>query len=193
MVLTKNELRIFSKFRPFHVYAGNDLKGTSNNALTIALKRFKEYDLIQEKQLGRSKVYRLNLEIPLTITLLEMNNLLSLSIPLNLILKDLTPFTTVAVFGSYASGTQKKESDLDIVILSNSNTKAIKNTMNRNRLTIPMDAHVFTPAQFMEMLEGKEENLGKQIMRNHKAVHNSSIFYEIVKDAARNIFDEGFE
>ncbi|MGM5488868.1 MAG: nucleotidyltransferase domain-containing protein [Nanobdellota archaeon] len=77
-------------------------------------------------------------------------------IPLKQILAGITPFATAAVFGSYAEGSQTQRSDLDIVILSNSSTKSIKATLNRTKILVPMDAHVFTPGQFVAMLEKGE-------------------------------------
>ena len=39
---------------------------------------------------------------------------------------------------------------------------------------------IFTEKQFKEMLKIKEENVGKQILKNHVILHNPELFWNII-------------
>lgn len=91
------------------------------------------------------------------------------------------------VFGSYAEGQQRRDSDLDICFLvENKNQgKKIKPYFNEIKLRFPVsiDEHYITFDDFIKMLLHPEENLGKQIMRKRILFYNPDIYYQLLKEA----------
>lgn len=204
-MITNKQLQIFEVFakKPFAEYTRTEIKKAakekSNNSLALAINLFKKEEVLIEKKIGKSGLLTLNLENDLTFYYLALCNhnrihhlaKLSLNLLKREILED-TPFYSMAIFGSYAVGEQKKDSDLDIAIFieSEEKRKHIEASVNSAKLksAIEMDVHVIPRAEMLEMLNNKEENLGKQIARKHLAVHNHRIFYEIIKEGINHGF-----
>ena len=96
------------------------------------------------------------------------------------------------VFGSFASGKPTKNSDLDICILIENKEleKKIKPYMNDIKLNhnIKIDENYITFEDFVKMLLITEENLAKQIYKNHILFYNEGIYYQILKEANKNGF-----
>jgi predicted nucleotidyltransferase len=105
----------------------------------------------------------------------------------------ITQFYCMAVFGSCAVQEQGKASDLDVAVIVESAEKrelieaALAGAAQKTLL--PIDAHVITRDEFIEMLANDDENLGKQIARKHLAVHNNMIFYSMVREGMKRGFD----
>lgn len=58
---------------------------------------------------------------------------------------------------------------------------------NKTMLLIPkIHLYVFRKKDFIEMLTAKEENYGKEIVKNRIILKNAQIFYELLKEAAEN-------
>lgn len=91
------------------------------------------------------------------------------------------------VFGSYAEGKQKKDSDLDVCFLVENELqgKKIRPYFNEIKLNYPLhiDEHYITFEDFVKMLLRSEENLAKQILIKHKLFLNADIYYQLVKEA----------
>ena len=103
--------------------------------------------------------------------------------------RDIT-FLSTAIFGSYVNNTHTEKSDLDIVLLVNSEKEkktcelSIKSVKLKSILNI--DAQVFTKNEMLQMFKDKDENLGKQIAKKHLAIHNQAIFYSIINEGINN-------
>ncbi|MEK0336571.1 MAG: hypothetical protein QQN41_03950, partial [Nitrosopumilus sp.] len=82
--------------------------------------------------------------------------------------------------------------DIDICFLiENKQTeKRIKPYFNEVKLNhaANIDAHYIAFNDFVKMLLREEENLGKQIFRNHKIFFNADIYYQLIKRAHKNGF-----
>lgn len=204
-MLTKKQLKIFEVIakKPFAEYTRKevkkDSKEKSNNALALAINLLKKEEVLIERKIGKSGLLTLNLENDLAFYYLALcnNNRISHNVKLALesLKKELsedTPFYSIIIFGSYASGEQKKDSDLDVgVFIENEDKrKQIDALANSAKLksVLEMDVHVIPRAEMIEMLTNKEENLGKQIARKHLAVYNHMIFYEIIKEGMKHGF-----
>lgn len=96
------------------------------------------------------------------------------------------------VFGSYAEGKQKKDSDLDVCFLveNEAQEKKIKPYFNDVKLNYPfhIDEHYITFNDFVKMLLRPEENLAKQILIKRKLFLNADIYYLLVKEAHEHGF-----
>ncbi len=190
-MLTREQLNILATFRKdiFSELTFRQIKEISgqksNNVVQIALKEFQMQDLIRTKKTGNVASYSLNLDNNLAVAYLNVLNeweiRLNKKIPMK-ILKDIqkriskrTEFFILSVFGSYAENKAKADSDLDIaVIVDSEETKKditpLLETAKR-REVIPLDCHVFTREEFLEMMNSEQENIGKQIYKK------SIVFY----------------
>ncbi len=204
-MITEKQLKIFEVFakKPFAEYTRKEVKKESkeksNNALALAINLLKKEEVLIEKKIGKSGLLTLNLENDITFYYIALSNNNRISNNIKLALASLkkeiseeTPFYSIAIFGSYAVGEQKKDSDLDVaVLIDNENIrKQIEALANSAKLksTLEMDIHVIPRSEMIEMLTNKEENLGKQIARKHLAIYNHKIFYEIIEEGIKHGF-----
>ena len=163
-----------------------------------ALELFTEKNLLVKSRKGNINLYSLNLNTPLltqTLQFIDIRELYNFS-HLDIIQKTINkiPINTycLLIFGSYASGKQNKQSDLDACFLiENKEIEGkIKPYFNDIKLIthISIDEHYITFADFIKMLLREEENLAKQIFRNNKIFFNPDIYYQLIKEAYKNGF-----
>ena len=96
----------------------------------------------------------------------------------------------IMVTGSYAKGSSNKKSDMDLVIVvpDKENVVSVQKLVeNQTMLFVPsIHLYVFKKKDFIEMLKSKEENYGKEIVKNRVILKNAQMFYELVKEAIEN-------
>lgn len=92
--------------------------------------------------------------------------------------------------GSYAKGTETKDSDLDVVIISDYKSKEISAELKYEADTsIPkVHLYVFNSKEFLEMLISKKENYGKEIVRNNFIFFGGASYYSILEEAISHGF-----
>ena len=205
-MLTKHQLRIFGSFMGnlFREYAIKEIKKgsgeKSNNAISIALKRFREEGLVKERVVGRSKLYSLNIENDPVFHYLALINRDKLPKPAMKALEQVkmevmkhTSFFSIVVFGSYSAGEQKKDSDLDIAVFVENEEmkKKVQLALNSVRLksVMKVDLHAISQEEFLEMLGADYANVGKEIARNHLSIYNPAIFYSMLSRGVKNGFE----
>ena len=185
-MLTKQQFSIFGVFKR-DLFASltfkqikEESKQKSNNIVQIALKEFKKQDLLKTEVTGDVTTYFLNLNNNLTLSYLNLINNLEIEkrkfpkeIPSEVQKKisKQTDFFILIIFGSYAKNKATEKSDLDIaVIVESEQTKKeiipLLETVKRREIK-PIDYHVFTRNEFLEMLKAEYENVGKQIYKNN--------------------------
>ena len=102
------------------------------------------------------------------------------------------PYFILMAGGSYAEGSARKNSDLDLaVIVENEAIKKRLRAYLRDVLQlaeIKVDEHIFTKDEFKEMLVRPEENFGKELARKHLIIHNPTIFYSLIKEGMKHGF-----
>jgi len=165
-----------------------------------ALKLLTRHKLLVARKKGNLNLYKLNLDNPLLLQALQyldvQNNLdfSKLDVIIDAISRIPVKNYCLVVFGSYAENKQKASSDLDICFLVESKQveKKIKPYLNEVKLehTVSIDEHCITFEDFVQMLLRGEENLGKQIFRNHKLFFNAEIYYQLIKEAHKNGFGQ---
>jgi len=184
-MLTKQQLTILGVFNK-DIFASLTFKQIkeqsnqkSNNIVQIALKEFKTEDLVKTKVTGDVTTYSLNLDSNLTLSYLNLVHNLEVQnrkFPTEIlaeiqerILKQ-TNFFILIVFGSYAKNKATAKSDLDVAVIveSEQTKKEIVPSLEtvKRREIKPVDYHVFTRNEFLEMLHADYENLGKQVYKN---------------------------
>lgn len=202
-MITEKQLKILNIFAKniFKEYTFKELKESlnekSNNAIQIAIKKFKSENLINERKIGTSMLYKLNLNEDSVFDYITISNNSKLSKNAKLAMQRIkeeitkvTPYFSIVVFGSYAKETQTKDSDIDIAIFTDTNKEKINAAINmaEDKSLSPLDTHIISEQEFLEMLNETKENLGKQIARNHITIHNSKIFYSILIRGANHGF-----
>ncbi len=204
-MITKKQLKIFEVFakKPFAEYTRKEIKKCSkeksNNALALTINLLKKEEVIIERKIGKSGLLTLNFNNDLTIYYIALCNDAKIPKMVKLAIETLkqeimenTLFYSIVIFGSYAIGEQKKESDLDIAIFIETaeKRKRIDASINSAKLksVIELDVHIISKEEMLEMLANKEENLGKQIARKHLVVHNHIIFYDLIKEGMKRGF-----
>ena len=204
-MITRKQLKIFEVFvkKPFAEYTRKEIKKESkeksNNTLALAINLLKKEGVLIEKKIGKSGLLILNLENDTTFYYIALcnsnrisNNVKQTLEILNKEILEETPYYSIAIFGSYAVGEQKKDSDLDIAIFVDMETirKKIEALANSAKLksNLEMDINVISRPEMIEMLTDNEENLGKQIARKHLTIYNHRIFYEIIKEGIKHGF-----
>ena len=103
---------------------------------------------------------------------------------LKLILDDITslnyPFFIVLIFGSYAKNTMTKKSDIDICIISNDENKTKELILKFKLSPLPLDIQTFTTKEFISMINTKEANLGKEIIKNNIILYGIENYYNLI-------------
>lgn len=174
-------------------------KNKSKSYLYSVINRLKEKRMISQTTIGKRTItYCPRLDIPSAQSywgfLAEYSAWNKNKFPFQIIenLRDRipTPFFTLMVTGSYAKGTQSSNSDLDVVIISNEDSKLIYSELKyESQTSIPsVHLYVFTKEEFFQMLFSKKENYGKEIVRNNLIFFGGAPYYSILSEAIKNGF-----
>ena len=174
-------------------------KEKSSSVIQDAIRAFLTEGLITEKKIGTSKLYLVNHQNNKIYTYFEAFNKENLPKQALKTINELensldshTFFYSIVIFGSYAIGDQKKDSDLDIAVFIEQEDKikiveAVFKSMELKSL-LKIHGHVITKDEFLEMLKVDYENLGKEIAKKHLIIHNPVIFYSMLKDGMKHGF-----
>lgn len=185
-MLTKQQVHILGAFKKdlFACFTFKQMKEQSNqksnNIVQIALKKFKAQELLKTAVVGNVTTYSLNFDNNLTLSYLNLINALEIEkrkFPKEILaevqkrISKKINFFILIVFGSYAKRKATEQSDLDMaIILESEQTKKdivpLLETVKRREI-IPIDYHIFTRSEFLEMLHTEYENVGKQIYKSN--------------------------
>lgn len=159
---------------------------------TTTLRSVKELkDQLKTENIGQTTAVNLNKENELNIAHLaiasfeEKKEYIQSNNLIKLLSRELLVNDIVVLFGSYAKKTQTEKSDIDLIIINKKGEKTI-NFHNQelifNKKINPM---YFTEEEFIEMIRDKEENVGKQALKNNIILNNSLKFWELIINATR--------
>jgi len=87
------------------------------------------------------------------------------------------------IFGSYAKKTQTKNSDIDLMfIFPEGNEELFEKEINRAARSLPLPVHylVFSEKQFLEMVNDKQPNVGKEALKNNIILYGIETYYEMI-------------
>ncbi len=91
------------------------------------------------------------------------------------------PFFILLLFGSYASGKNRKGSDIDLMLITDSEDipKKIKSKIS----LIPLKIHLteFNSKEFVSMLKTTEFNVGKEAFYNNIILYGIEDYYRLIK------------
>ena len=205
-VPSTEEFEILANFKrkPFYDFGISEImklsKKKSKPWVFNTLTRFEKDGLIVKKRKGNMNLYRASIKNPSLIGCFMFMECLKLQkMKHNIIIAKLIESIPLKnycliVFGSYANKTQKTDSDLDVCFLTDNekSAKKLKSYINevKSKSPVSIDENIITFNEFVEMLLETEENLGKQIYKNHIIAFNGNIFYELAKGANKRGFNE---
>jgi len=143
--------------------------------------------LISKEKIGNSNLVKINLKPSqeiLTVEEKRTTQFLKNNKQLRLIKQDIEnlnyPFFIIAIFGSYVKKTHAKNSDIDLCIISDNEQKTKKLTSKLELLPIKLEIHNFTTEEFISMLQTKEGNIGKEIVKNNIILYGIENYYNLI-------------
>jgi len=163
-------------------------KNLNQKFVAIALKEFEEYGLLKSTLQGKNKLYSINLYDAQIITnfISSIEHLRTIAFykkqPMvkEIAAKILTFCRDiVVVFGSYAKGTQKKDSDLDLFIVGYCNKKEIEKIVEMYKMDVNIKhypLHTFKKALL------KRDPLIVEIIKDHIIIKNIHEFISLVRE-----------
>lgn len=144
--------------------------------------------IISSENIGKAKVGKLNFNSQAIKSYLvvsseeEKNDFLEKQPLMKKIACELQTKDIVLVFGSYAKGTQRKDSDIDIMVINKSGNKDISFRRYEQLFKVKINPIFITINEFKAMLKEGEENVGKQAMKHHVVLNNPEPFWRCVLD-----------
>ena len=198
MEINKNELRILELFRK-ELFLKisirkimSRIKSKSYQRVYEAVDKLVKKNVLVLEKIGNTNLISLSLsrEAILLLSFLdekEGNKIPNYSKILDI--KEISDYL-ILVAGGYASGRFNKKSDMDLVVIVPDKEEVVsiqKLVENETMLFVPpIHLYVFRKNDFVEMLNDKKENYGKEIVKNKIILKNAQMFYELVKEAVEN-------
>lgn len=141
-------------------------------------------DLLTKKIIGPTRLITINKENETIIAHLtiasseEKEEFLKKQVKIKQLIKEINTKEIVLLFGSYAKETQTKKSDIDLLIINNKGEKTISFSKYELIFNIEINPIYITKKEFKQMMQDKEENVGKQALKNHIILNNPQKFWE---------------
>lgn len=147
------------------------------------LNKLAKNKLIEFVFQGKNKLFYFDLDKNTTfslISLIEINNSLNFELKnkkiSNIVNKLLNFSEGIIIFGSYAFGADKKDSDLDIILLGKVNLDEIKKIKSLSPINI--HEHIVSFSEFEKILKSKNA-LAVEVVKNHVLFGNFSKITEV--------------
>src|SRR3989338_5621011 len=135
-------------------------------------------DLLITETIGKSKVLKLNSKNSIIKAYLiissdqEKKEFLQKHPVLKKISKDLHTKEVVLLFGSYAKGKETEKSDIDLLVINKDGKKSLSFSKYEVLFKKKFNPIFITAKEFKQMLQDKEENIGKQALKTHIILNN---------------------
>jgi predicted nucleotidyltransferase len=148
------------------------------------VKRFPT--LLNSRTVGKAELIQLNISNKIIINYLAIssNNERLIFLEKNKLISKidskLQDKNIVLLFGSYAKGKQTKYSDIDLLIINKKGEKDISFKNEELLFNIKINPIFITKKEFKLMLRDKEENVGKQVLKDHIILKGFNDFWEEV-------------
>ncbi|MDD4353493.1 MAG: nucleotidyltransferase domain-containing protein [Candidatus Nanoarchaeia archaeon] len=143
-------------------------------------------DLIIMETVGKSKIMKLNSKNPIINFYLtisseeEKKEFLKKQPIIKKIASELETKAVVMLFGSYAKGSEKDSSDIDLIIINKDGKKSISFSKYETLFNKKINPLFFTENEFIQMIKEKEENVGSQALKNHIILKNPQNFWRLI-------------
>ncbi len=146
-------------------------------------------DILHIHPIGKAKTLTLNKQNPTLKAYLtiasdeEKKEFLEKQPMIKKIAGELETDNVVVLFGSYAKGKQTEKSDVDILIINKDRKKSISFAKYEVIFKKKINPLFVTKEEFKKMLQEKEENVGKQVLKEHIILNNPEVFWEYILNA----------
>ena len=141
-------------------------------------------DLVKMQAVGKAKTVTLNTDNPTIKSYLtisseeEKKEFLKKQPVLSKITAELDTQDAVLLFGSYAKGTQREASDIDLLVINKKREKSVSFSKYEILFKKKINPLFVTSSEFRKMLKEPEENVGKQALKEHIILNNPERFWE---------------
>ena len=141
-------------------------------------------DLVKMQAVGKAKTVTINTDNPAIKSYLaisseeEKDEFLKKQPVLSKIAAELDTKDAVLLFGSYAKGTQREASDIDLLVINKKGEKSVSFTKYEILFKKKINPLFVTESEFKKMLNESEENVGKQALKEHIILNNPERFWE---------------
>ena len=99
---------------------------------------------------------------------------------INKISTEISTDDCVLLFGSYAKGSEHTSSDIDLLIINQKGNKTLSFSKYETLFKKNINPIFITKSEFITMIHDKDENVGKQALKNHVILKNPELFWEYV-------------
>ncbi|TKJ17701.1 hypothetical protein CEE44_04175 [Candidatus Woesearchaeota archaeon B3_Woes] len=146
-------------------------------------------DVLNIQIVGKSKTLKLNIRNPIVKAYLivssdeEKKEFLMREPIIRKITNELETKGVVILFGSYAERKQTQKSDIDILVISKDGGKTLSFSKYELLYKKKINPIFVTKKEFKKMIKDKEENVGKQVLKNHIILNNPEGFWDCVFNA----------
>lgn len=161
-------------------------------SMNRTVKKLQELGIVKLAKKGNSIYVSLNLDFEnaryfLALANNHKSNHLVLKNPLIKKIQERFVYNCpLVLFGSYASGKERKGSDYDLSVIGASRKieTEYKQALRQIELIhkIEINALFFTKKEFIEMLMAKTHNVGKEILLNHVVLKNADIWFNLISE-----------
>ncbi len=144
------------------------------------------HHLLIIQQVGKAKTIRLNFAHPIIKSYLaissgeENRDYLQIRPLIKKIATEIDTSEVVVLFGSYARGEETEKSDIDLMVINKRGDKTLSFSKYELLFKKKINPIFVTEKEFKLMLKDKEENVGKQALKNHIILNNPEHFWELV-------------
>ncbi len=176
--------------KKMHVREIARLMNANHRTVSLALQKLERTKIMKYQLAGKNKIYFLNLDNILTKKFLESVELMKTVkfIERYFIIKKLLAEASkdirsapLIVFGSYAKGSEKKESDLDIMIIKGKNETLIIKKLEELSKHYNIKLHIQkTDSENFEKGLRDKDYLIIEIVKNHVILNNAEFFVDVL-------------
>lgn len=146
-------------------------------------------DILDIETVGKSKTLSLKTENPVLKAHLtvssdeERKEFLQTNQIAKKIANELNTKDIVMLFGSYAKGKETEKSDIDILIINEDGKKSLSFSKYELLFKKKINPIFIMRSEFQNMLQEKNENVGKQALKYHIILNNPGEFWELALNA----------
>ncbi|MBU0979696.1 MAG: nucleotidyltransferase domain-containing protein [Nanoarchaeota archaeon] len=140
-------------------------------------------DLLIIREVGKAKTITINKTNPVIRSYLaiasyqETKDYLTRHRLIKILAKDLNSNDVVILFGSHAKGTQRKDSDIDLMIINKRGDRSISFSHFELLFRKEINPIFITPGEFRLMLGETQENVGNLAVKHHIVLNNPETFW----------------
>jgi len=138
----------FAEYTEKEIARNTDVK---KSAVNLALRELVFCGLIQKRKIGRTALLRVDFKNNLVKEIKILKNILETQ---SLVEKLKKESLRIVLFGSFASGLNSRESDIDLFVLSN-NEKAIRRIINGSEFADRVQLISKTPSELLKINKNK--------------------------------------